>query len=71
MRVITIFSPLRIFVPVALVSLAIGVGYGAWTAYDHYEVADTAVLLITLAVVVLLIGLVSEQISALRFDGRK
>jgi glycosyltransferase involved in cell wall biosynthesis len=71
LRVITIFSPLRIFVPVALVSLAIGVGYGAWTAYDHSEVADTAVLLITLSVVVLLIGLVSEQISALRFDGRK
>jgi glycosyltransferase involved in cell wall biosynthesis len=71
LRVITIFSPLRIFVPIALVSLAVGVGYGAWTAYDHSEVADTAVLLITLAVVVLLIGLVSEQISALRFDGRK
>jgi hypothetical protein len=30
-----------------------------------------AVLLIMLSVVVLLIGLVSEQISALRFDGRK
>ena len=71
LRVITIFSPLRIFVPIALVSLALGVGYGLWTAYDHSQVADTAVLLITLAVVVLLIGLVSEQISALRFDGRK
>ena len=71
LRVITIFSPLRIFVPIALVSLAIGVAYGAWTAYHHSQLADTAVLLITLAVVVLLIGLVSEQISALRFDGRK
>jgi hypothetical protein len=35
------------------------------------HIPNGSVLLLMLSVVVLLIGLVSEQISALRFDGRK
>jgi hypothetical protein len=35
------------------------------------HVTNTSVLLITLAVIVFLVGLVSEQISALRFEGRQ
>ena len=71
LRVITIFSPLRIFVPVAAISFLLGAGYGIYTLITETHVAPTAALLITLGVVILLIGLVSEQISALRFDGRK
>ena len=71
LRVITIFSPLRIFVPVATLSFLLGAGYGIYTLITETHVAPTAALLITLGVVILLIGLVSEQISALRFDGRK
>jgi glycosyltransferase involved in cell wall biosynthesis len=71
LRVMTIFSPLRIFLPIALASFAIGVGYGVWTIVTQSHVTNSSVLLIMLSVVVLLIGLVSDQISALRFDGRK
>ena len=71
LRVMTIFSPLRVFLPIAGTSFAIGVGYGIWTIATQRHIANSSVLLIMLAVVVLLIGLVSEQISALRFDGRK
>jgi hypothetical protein len=35
------------------------------------HVTNSSVLLIVLAVMVLLVGLVSEQISALRFEGRR
>ena len=71
LRVMTIFSPLRVFLPVAGASLALGCVYGVYTVYTDGHIPNGAVLLIMLAVVVLLIGLVSEQISALRFDGRK
>jgi glycosyltransferase involved in cell wall biosynthesis len=71
LRIITIFSPLRIFIPVAAVSFAIGAGYGVWTIWHELHVTNTSVLLVLFAVVVLLVGLVSEQISALRFDERR
>ena len=71
LRIITIFSPLRIFVPVAAVAFAIGAGYGIWTIATQRHVTNSSVLLVMLAVIVLLVGLVSEQISALRFDERR
>jgi len=71
LRVMTIFSPLRVFVPVAAASFVLGVVYGIWNVLLFEHIPNGAVLLIMLSVVVLLIGLVSEQISALRFDGRK
>jgi len=70
LRVITIFSPLRIFLPVSLASFALGAAYAIFTILTERHVTNSSVLLITLAVVVFLVGLVSEQISALRFEGR-
>ena len=71
LRVMTIFSPLRIFVPLAVSSFVLGAGYGIWTAITQRHVTNSSVLLIMFAVIVFLVGLVSEQISALRFDGRR
>jgi glycosyltransferase involved in cell wall biosynthesis len=71
LRVITIYSPFKVFLPIAASCFALGAGYAAWTIPVHKHVTPTSVLLITLAVMVFLIGLVSEQISALRFEGRK
>jgi glycosyltransferase involved in cell wall biosynthesis len=71
LRVITIYSPMRIFLPVAGVSFALGVAYALWTIATQMHIANSSVLLIMFGVVVFLVGLVSEQISAQRFDGRK
>jgi glycosyltransferase involved in cell wall biosynthesis len=71
LRVITIFSPLRIFLPISLVSFALGGGYALWTIATQMRVTNSSVLLIVFAVVVFLFGLISEQISALRFEGRE
>jgi glycosyltransferase involved in cell wall biosynthesis len=71
LRVMTIFSPLRVFVPIAAAALAVGAGYAVWTIITQRHITNSSVLLILFAVVVFLVGLVSEQISALRFDGRK
>jgi glycosyltransferase involved in cell wall biosynthesis len=70
-RVMTIFSPLRIFLPIAVVSLLAGAAYGIYTVVDQGKIPNGAVLLIMFAVIVFLVGLVSDQVAALRFDGRK
>jgi glycosyltransferase involved in cell wall biosynthesis len=71
LKVITIFSPLRIFAPVSAVSLAVGAAYGAWNFIYYGRIPNGAVLLLLFSIMILLVGLVSEQISALRFEGRR
>ncbi len=68
-RVITIFSPMRIFLPISGVSFALGAGYALWTIATQSHITNSSVLLILFSVVVFLVALVSEQISALR-EGR-
>jgi glycosyltransferase involved in cell wall biosynthesis len=70
-KVITIFSPLRVFVPLSLASFLLGVAYGLWTVTQHSRIPNGAVLLLMFSVIVFLVGLVSEQIATLRFEGRR
>ena len=71
LKIVTIFSPLRIFVPLASVTMLGGLVYGLWNVVAHARIPNGAVLLILFGVMVFLVGLVSEQISALRFEGRQ
>jgi glycosyltransferase involved in cell wall biosynthesis len=71
LKVITIFSPLRIFAPVSALSFAIGAAYGAWNFIYHARIPNGAVLLLMFAIIIMLVGLVSEQIATLRFEGRR
>jgi glycosyltransferase involved in cell wall biosynthesis len=68
-KIVTLFSPLRIFGPVSLISLLAGAGYGIWNVVFVGRIPNGSVVLILFAVVVFLAGLVSEQVSALRFSG--
>jgi glycosyltransferase involved in cell wall biosynthesis len=69
LKIITIFSPLRIFVPASALSFLAGILYGLWTVVESGRIANGAVILIMFAVIVFLVGLVSEQVSSLRFEG--
>ena len=69
LKVVTVFSPLRIFVPIAGAAFTVGVGYALWTAFSYSRITNSSVLLILLAVVIFLVGLVSEQISTMRSEG--
>ena len=71
LKVVTLFSPLRVFLPVSAASFVVGLGYAVWTIATQSHVTNSSVLLIMLGVVVFLMGLVSEQIAALRFEGRE
>jgi glycosyltransferase involved in cell wall biosynthesis len=71
LRIVTLYSPLRIFLPISVASFGVGAAYAVWTIATQWHVTNSSVLLIILAVVVFLVGLISEQISALRFEGRQ
>jgi glycosyltransferase involved in cell wall biosynthesis len=71
LKIVTIFSPLRVFVPVSVVTFGLGFAYAIWTVWTQAHVTNSSVLLIMLSVVIFLVGLVSEQISALRFESRQ
>jgi glycosyltransferase involved in cell wall biosynthesis len=71
LKVITIFSPLKIFVPISVSSFLVGVLYGVWNVVQHDRIPNGAVLLLMFSAMVFLMGLISEQIASLRFDGRR
>ena len=70
-KIVTLFSPMRVFVPISLAAFMVGAGYMLWTIATQSHITNSSVLLILFAVVVFLVGLVSEQIAALRFEGRR
>ena len=71
LKVITLFSPLRVFAPISLISLVLGAGYGLWIVIEDSRIPNGAVLLLMFGVIVFLVGLVSEQIASLRFESRR
>jgi glycosyltransferase involved in cell wall biosynthesis len=70
LKVITLFSPLRIFLPLSAATFVTGAGYAVWTILTQSHVTNSSVLLILASVLIFLVGLISEQISSLRFEGR-
>jgi glycosyltransferase involved in cell wall biosynthesis len=69
LKVITIFSPLKIFLPVSAAAFALGIVYGIGNYILHARIPNGAVILLMFAAMVFLVGLVSEQIATLRFQG--
>ena len=69
LKIVTLFSPLRIFLPISIVSFATGSIYGIWNMIATGKIPNGAVILILFAVIVFLVGLISEQIASLRFGG--
>jgi glycosyltransferase involved in cell wall biosynthesis len=67
-KIATLFSPLRIFLPVSLLFFICGLGYSIFTLMDVHKLTNLGVLLITASVIIFMIGLISEQISQLRMD---
>jgi len=65
----TLYSPLKIFLPVAFVQFLLGLGYYLFTFVTDGRFNNMSALMFTSAVTVFLIGLVSEQITSLAFKG--
>jgi len=69
LKVVTIFSPMRVFLPVSAAASIVGAVYGLWNALAWGRIPNGAVLLVMFGAMVFLVGLVSEQIAALRHQG--
>lgn len=63
----TLYSPLKLFVPVSLLFFILGTGYWVYTYSQAYRLSIMTIFMLTTSVVVFLIGLVSEQITQLMY----
>lgn len=63
----TLYSPLKLFLPISLSFFSVGLSYYLYTFFTDHRFTNMSALLFITSVLVFLIGLVSEQITALNF----
>ena len=68
LRIATMFAPLRVFLPVSLLTGAFGVAWYLHTWWNEGRFTNMAVLLLSQATLLFALGLIAEQIAALRFQ---
>ncbi|MEN1941718.1 glycosyltransferase family 2 protein [Luteimonas sp. MJ174] len=66
-KIATLYSPLKLFVPTSAAFFALGLGYYAYTFFTQHRFTNMSLLLISAAVIIFLIGLVSEQITGMTY----
>lgn len=66
-KIATLYSPLRLFVPISAVFFVLGLGYYGFTFMIQHRFTNMSLLLFSAAVIIFLIGLISEQITALTY----
>jgi len=69
-KIATLYSPLKLFAPVGFGFGLIGLGYYAYTYLTQGRFTNMSVLLFSAAVIIFLIGLISEQITSLTYQKR-
>jgi hypothetical protein len=67
-KIAALFSPFRIFLPVSILLFCTGLGYYCFTFITQGRFTNMSALLLSTSIIVFMIGLVSEQISQLRYD---
>jgi glycosyltransferase involved in cell wall biosynthesis len=68
LRIATMFAPLRVFLPASLLTAGLGVAWYLHTWWTEGRLTNMAVLLMTQAGLLFALGLIAEQIAALRFQ---
>lgn len=70
LRMITLFSPMKIFLPVSVILSLLGVLYGLLNIFLWHanRIPNGSVLLIMSSLFIFLFGLISEQVAAMRFE---
>lgn len=67
MRITTLFSPMRLFLPLGLLFFALGLGRYLYFYVQTGQFSNMAGVLFVTSVLIFLIGLISEQITALHY----
>ncbi|OJY90783.1 MAG: glycosyl transferase [Lysobacterales bacterium 63-13] len=66
-KIATLYSPLRLFVPISTLFFVLGLAYYGFTFATQHRFTNMSLLLFSAAVIIFLIGLISEQITALTY----
>lgn len=66
-KIATLFSPLKMFLPIAVVLFLMATGWYGHTLYEFGRFTNMSALLYTGSVMIFLMGLISEQITALMY----
>ena len=64
-KIATLYSPLKLFVPISALFFLVGIGYYSYTFLTEGRFTNMSALLISASAIIFLIGLVSEQITSL------
>jgi len=67
-RVGTLYSPLKLFLPISLIFFFLGLGYYLYTYITTERFTNMSALLFISSILVFLIGLISEQITMLLYQ---
>lgn len=67
-KIATLFSPFRIFLPISIFLFLAGNCYYLYTFITANRFTNMSALMLSTSVIVFMIGLVSEQISQMRYD---
>lgn len=67
-KIATLYSPLKLFVPASAAFFILGLGYYVYTFLTEHRFTNMSMLLFSAAVIVFLIGLISEQITSLTYQ---
>jgi glycosyltransferase involved in cell wall biosynthesis len=67
-KIATLFSPFRIFLPVSIMFFLAGLSNYAYTYFTEHRFTNMSALMFTAAVIVFMLGLISEQIALLRME---
>jgi len=68
LKMITLYNPIKMFLPLALIWFVAGFAYGVVNVVLNGKIPNGAVLLISMSLLIFLFGLISEQIASLRFE---
>jgi glycosyltransferase involved in cell wall biosynthesis len=67
-KIATLYAPLKIFLPISGLFFATGLGYYAYTYFAFGRFTNMSMLVFSASVIIFLIGLISEQITALTYS---
>jgi len=70
-KIATLFSPLKMFIPIAVILFFIATSWYGYTLFEIGRFTNMSALLYTGSVMVFLMGLISEQITALMYKDNK
>ena len=71
LHIVTLFNPMRIFLPLSLICVLVGMTWGgAMLVIRNEGVSVGALLAITTGILCFSLGLIAEQLSAIRRSGR-